>query len=256
MSSGYIIPSLDRAFVVLDVLAQAGRGLSLAELGRSCDVPKSTLFRILVTLQEHHCVIWNAEERSYRLGSKLWELGSHFLGNSDLYQLAAKPMRELAEDSRETVFLGQLEDGQVIYLRRMESPRSVMVVQKLSQRVPAHCTATGVAMLAYLREGEVDDILDRHGMEAFNAGTVTDRTQLKTRLAMVRRQGYSIVDGEYNQDVLCMSVPVFNHTHRPIAAITVAMLSSQRPTEDRIAAITAQIKQSARSLSIELGFRG
>jgi len=252
MSDRYIIPSLDRAFNVLALLAEEPRGLSLAELGRRSDIPKSTLFRILTTLQKHRCVVWSDEQRGYRLGARLLELGTSYLDQADLYHVAARPMETLAEECHETVFLGKLEGGQVIYLRRMESPRSITVVKKLGQRVPAHCTATGVAMLAFLPEAEVDTILDEHGMPSFNEATLTDRDALKQRLAHVRSRGYAIVDGEYNQELLCVSAPVFDHTRRPCASLTVAMLSSHA-TEDRTQAVAERVRQVAQTFSREMG---
>ena len=150
MSERYVIPSLERAFQVLDLLAAEPKGMTLAELVRRSGIPKSTLFRILLTLKKHHAVALDEALRKYRLGFRLWELGLCFLDQSDLYQASSRYMKTLAEQSGETVFMGTLEDGEVIYLRRMESPKSITVVKKLRQRVPAHCTATGVAMLAYL----------------------------------------------------------------------------------------------------------
>jgi DNA-binding IclR family transcriptional regulator len=252
MKQRYVIPSLDRAFQVLALLAEEPRGLSLADLGRRSDIPKSTLFRILTTLQMHRCVVWNEEQRGYRLGSRLLELGTSYLDQADLYHAAARPMETLAKECHETVFLGKLEGGQVIYLRRMTSPRSITVVKKLGQRVPAHCTATGVAILAFLPKEEVDAILEEHGLPAFNEATLTDRKAFKERLEQVRLRGYAIVDGEYNRELICVSAPVFDHTRRPCASLTVAMLSSQ-VNEERTKAVAEGVRQVAQAFSREMG---
>ena len=84
MSDRYIIPSLDRAFRVLDMLASEQHGITLAQLSRNSDIPKSTLFRILITLERHRCVQQDANGR-FRLSSRLWELGSHFFDHFDPY---------------------------------------------------------------------------------------------------------------------------------------------------------------------------
>lgn len=255
MSERYIIPSLERALHVIDLLSDDPDGLTFAEMGRRTDIPKSTLFRILVTLQKHHCVAWNEGERLYRLGSRLWQYGNSFIEQSDLYHASSKYMKLLAEQSRETVFLGGLEDGEVIYLRRMESPKSITVVRKLKQRVPAHCTATGVAMLAFLPPAEVESILDRHGMAPYNEATLTDREKFMARLSAARRDGYAVVDGEYNRELLCISAPVFDHAHRPCASLTVAMLSSQvNGDRDRLQSIAAKVREVAQACSCEMGY--
>lgn len=254
MNERYVIPSLERAFNVLTMLADQHRGLSLADLGRQSGIPKSTLFRILVTLQRHRFVLWNDDQRTYQLGSRLSELGTSFLEQNDVYHTAARYMKRLADASDETVFLGKIEDGEVLYLRRMESPRSVTVVKKLGQRVPAHCTATGVAVLAFLTEKEVHAILDAHGMRSFNETTITDRTSFLRRLEGVRRRGYAIVDGEYNKELLCVSAPVFDFTGRPVASLTVAMLAGRGVSEERLSAVSEMVCDSAIAFSHDLGY--
>jgi DNA-binding IclR family transcriptional regulator len=254
MSDRYVIPSLARAFQVLDMLVEEPKGLTLAEMGRRSDIPKSTLFRILVTLQKHHAIAWNEEERNFRLGSRLWELGINYLDQSDLYHASSRYMKALAEQSRETIFMGTMEEGEVIYLRRMESPKSITVVKKLRQRVPAHCTATGVAMLAFLPESEVQHIIDEHGLPAFNDATLTDRDALMRRLQEVRDTGVAIVDGEYNQELLCVSAPVFDHTNRPRASLTIALISSQLNDRNRINTVAEQVRQVAQEFSREMGY--
>jgi DNA-binding IclR family transcriptional regulator len=256
LSDRYIIPSLDRAVEVLALLAKEHEGMTLAELVRRTSIPKSTLFRILITLERHRCVVLGGDDRCYRLGSRLWELGSSFLEQYDLYHAAASHMRWLAEASGETVFLGKLEDGEVVYLRRMESPKSITVVKKLGQRVPAHCTATGVAMLAFLPGEEVSEIIAAHGLEAFNEATITDGQALRQRLQRVRGEGFAVVDGEYNRELLCISAPVFDHTHRPCASLTAAMLSSQGADRRRVQSVAAQVRQAAQNLSRDLGSLG
>lgn len=253
MLDRYVIPSLDRALQVLGMLSEEHRGLSLADLGRRSGIPKSTLYRIIVTLQRHRCISWSDDERTYRLGSRLSELGNSFLEQDDLVLAAASYMKDLAAESEETVFLGKLEDGQVVYLRRMESPRSIMVVKKLVQRVPAHCTATGAAIMAFLTEREVEQILEEHGMAPYNESTVTDRSVFMRRLADVRRRGYAIVDGEYNAELLCVSAPIMDFTGRPRAALTVAVLAGRGVSEERLTSLSEMVLQAAHAFSHDLG---
>jgi len=254
MNERYIIPSLDRAFRVLELLEREPNGMSLAELKRRSGIPKSTLFRILVTLLKHHGVVLNEEAQTYRLGSRLWELGTSFLQQSDLYHASSRHMKRLAEASGETVFMGTLEEGEVIYLRRMESPRSITVVRKLQQRVPAHCTATGVAMLAFLPPAEVDAILEAHGLTSFTKNTVTDMAAFRQHLTRVRSEGVAIIDGEYNAELLCISAPVFDHTHRPRASLTIAMLSAQMTNTDRLETLAALVREGAQAFSRDMGY--
>lgn len=252
----YVIPSVDRAFEVLERLTTEANGLTLAELARRTAIPKSTVFRILTTLEQRQAVVWDDRSQTFRLGHRLWLLGHSFLERSDLYGSAAPVMQRLAEASRETVFLGKLDDGEVIYLHRIESPRSVAVVKKLGQRAPAHCTATGTAILAFLPDAEVDAVIAQHGLDPYNDATVTDPAVFRARLRTVRSKGYAVVNGEYNRELMCVSAPVFDHTGRPKASLTVAMLAGQSPDAARRDEVGGLVRAAGLDLSRDLGYLG
>lgn len=259
MSERYVIPSVDRAIEVLEVLSSHHGSLSLAELGRMTGIPKSSLFRILVTLRKHRCVVADEKERTFRLGSRLWELGSNYLDQFEIYHAAFETMRLLAEETGETVFLGQLEGGEVVYTRRVESPKSITVVKKLGQRAPVHVTATGIAMIAHLPERELQRVLDQYSARevngSVNGSSHVDREVLRARVSEVRAKGFAVVDGEHNRELLCISSPILDHSRVPQAALTVATLSTQRPSPERIEAIGQQVRARAAILSRASGFR-
>ncbi len=252
-SARYSIPSLSRAIEVLELLARHKGGLSLAEITRKTDIPKSTLFRILATLQHQRCVAAHESNGKYRLGLKLWELGNAYLGQSDLDSAAVPYMKELAGACAESVFLGVLDEREVIYVRRIESPKSVMVVRKLGQRAPAYCTATGEAMLAFMPHDEVERIFDEHELRVYNPKTNTNRGELWRRLKQIRMQGVAVVDGEYNAKLLCVSAPILDESARPRASITVAMLSEKSNIE-RVQEVQGLVRQAAQGISSELGY--
>jgi DNA-binding IclR family transcriptional regulator len=109
-------------------------------------------------------------------------------------------------------------------------------------------------MLAFLPESVVQTIIDEHGLPAFNDATVTDRDALMRRLQDVRDTGVAIVDGEYNQELLRISAPVFDHTSRPRASLTIALISSQLKDRDRIDMVAEQVRQVAEDFSREMGY--
>lgn len=251
--SRYTIPSLDRAVQVLELLAREEKGLTLTELTTRTGIPKSTLFRILATLENRRCIGLIADSRKYQLGLKVWELGSAYIEQSDLDTAATSYMQALAEACGESVFLGTLDAGEVVYMRRIESPRSVAVVRKLGHRAPAYCTATGEAMLAFMPEEEMERIVDRLQLEAHTPKTNTDRGALHRRLEKTRREGVAVVDGAYNAKLLCVSAPVLDSNADVRAAITVAMLSSEAD-DDKITETKERVRQATQALSSELGY--
>lgn len=255
MSNRYTVTAIDRAIDVLEHLAQHHEGVRLAQLAKETDIPKSTLFRIMSTLQERRCVVHNEEHKTYRLGLKLWELGNAFLDQSDLQDAAASYMKQLAEACGESVFLGMLDQSEVVYVRRVESPKSAVVVRKLGQRAPVHCTATGMAMLAFRPDDEVGRFLEEQKLEAFTPHTTTSRTALRQKVEQIRQTRVAVVDGEYNPALLCVSSPILDDAGQPVAAFTAALLSAQ-VDGDRVDRMKEQIRQAAQNLSRERGYLG
>lgn len=251
----YTVTSLDRALDVLEVLAETDGGQTLADLARLTDIPKSTLFRILSTLHDRSCVDLDVETKKYTLGLKLRELGSAFIEKTTIDSAAAPYMRDLAESCGESVFLALLDKPEVVYIRRMESPNSVMMVRKLGHRAPIHSTATGEAMLAFLAEEQREEILSKMDFEAHNPRTVTDPGKLRERLQRIREEGVAVVDGEYNPELLCISAPILGAGGNVEAAITVAMPSSEASPE-RIQSVSEEVKEKALGVSQQMGYRG
>lgn len=249
----YTIPSLDRAVQVLELLAHEQKGLTLTELTTRTGIPKSTLFRILATLENRSCIGLIAGSKKYQLGLKVWELGSAYVEQSDLDTAATAHMQELADACRESVFLGVLDAGEVVYMRRIESPHSVAVVRKLGHRAPAYCTATGEAMLAFMSEEKRERIVDQLQLEAHTPKTNTDRKALRRRLQQTQKEGVAVVDGAYNAKLLCVSAPVLDSNADVRAAVTVAMLSAEA-SEERVMKTKDRVRHAAAAISNELGY--
>ncbi len=206
------------------------------------------------TLEERNCVV-QSEQKTYRLGLKLWELGSAFLEQSDLQDDASPYMQRLADVCGESVFLSVLDGEEVVYVRRMESPKSAVIVRKLGQRAPIYCTATGLSMLAFLPQAEIDRVLDSLELESFNENTTTDRAELHRQIESIRKNYVAVVDGEYNPALLCVASPILDEEGRPIAAFTAALLSAQT-SEERVETVKSQVREAAEKLSKERGYLG
>ena len=252
VSSPYKVQVIDRALAIIDALANARDDASLADLAEKVKLHKSTAHRLTSILERHRMVERDPESGRYRLGLRLFELGSIVMGRFNIRDRAHPHLERLLYEVNETVHLCTLDGGEVLYLDKMEPVRSVRMASRIGHRNPAHCTSVGKAMLAFLPESETDDILRQHGLKRFTAKTITTPAELKAQLKTIREKGYSIDNEEIEEGVRCIGAPVLDHTGRPIAAISVSAPSFRLPM-DKVPAAAAAVSRAAQALSAEMG---
>lgn len=253
-TSAYHVEVLDRALAIIEVLSLEGPGLSLGDLAEKSGLHKSTVHRLLSVLERHRYVEKKQKNNTYCLGLKLFELGSKALAQLDLSERARPHLERLAQETGETAHLCILDDAEVLYLEKVEAPRTVRIPSVVGQRYPVHCGASGKTLLAFLPESQIDEIITRKGMKAFTRNTITTLAGLKQALRTVRVGGYALDDEEFEVGLKCIGAPVRDHAGKVVASIGIAGLAF-RLTEDTVPALIRAVKTEAKSLSIDLGWR-
>ncbi|MCL6639090.1 MAG: IclR family transcriptional regulator [Firmicutes bacterium] len=251
-SSDHAVQSIERALVILEALGRHPQGAGVTELGQYIGLHKSTVHRLLSTLLAYGYVEQDRDTERYRLGIKVLSLGLEVLNNLDFRKEALPYMKELEEISRETVQLAVLDSGQVVVVARDHSPETITV--NLGLRADVHCTAEGKVLLAYLPEEEILRILNKRQMRQYTVNTLTDVNNMLAHLAKVRNQGYAISAEELAEGLRSVAAPVFDHTGRVIAALSIIGPTS-RMTLERIARLVTVLKEASQSISTRLGYR-
>ncbi len=254
-ASPYKVQVLDRALAALAILANSSNDCSLAELCPALKLHKSTVHRLMMVLEQHRLVVKNPETGRYRLGLRLYELGSRAIDGLDLRGRARPYLDRLQRQFGETVFFCVLDDGQVFYVEKVESQQSVRTACTVGSRAPAYCTAVGKAMLAELAEAEVSGIVRRWGLKAVTANTITTGTALRAELRAVRSRGYAIDDEEKEEGLRCVSAAIRGHSGKLFAAMSVSG-PAFRMTKERVPEIGQAVMRAANELSAELGYQG
>jgi len=252
--SPYRVQVVDRALAALDVLAKRSSECSLVELCRELDLHRSTVHRLMMVLEQHRLVDKNPETGRYRLGLKLFELGSKAIASLDPRRHARPYLDRLQRELGETVFFCILDDGQVFYLDKVESQQSIRTACTVGSRAPAYCTAVGKAMLAELPDAEVNDIVRRWGLKAITAKTITTAAALRTELKAIRSRGYAIDNEEKEEGLRCVSASVRGHSGKLLSAISVSG-PAFRITKERIPEIGQVVMRIANDLSAEFGYQ-
>jgi len=252
--SPYKVQVLDRALAALAILANSQSDCSLAELCPALKLHKSTVHRLMMVLEQHRLVVKNPETGRYRLGLRLYELGSRAIEGLDLRGRARPYLDRLQAEFGETVFFCILDEGQVFYVEKVESQRSVRTACTVGSRAPAYCTAVGKAMLAELPEAEVSKIVRRWGLKSVTANTITTAGALKAELQKVRARGYAIDDEEKEEGLRCIGAAVRSHSGKLAAAMSVSG-PAFRMTKERVPEIGRALVEAAGKLSAELGYQ-
>ncbi len=244
------VQSIERAFDLLEMLADAGGALGLSELSTISGLPLPTVHRLMRTLVNRGYVRQQASRR-YALGSRLIRLGEI---SSQMLGTWLRPfLAQLVRTTGETANLAMLDGDEVVYIAQVPSPHSMRMFTEPGRRVRPHCTAVGKALLAELPPGEARALLERDGMPAYTPATITDPDLLIAHLAVIRKQGYAVDEGEQEIGVRCFAVAV------PDAPGSLAISTSgpqTRMTDDAAARIVPALKRTAREISDTIAAEG
>ena len=251
--SPYQIQVLDRALAVLKVLSQEGPDLTLAQVSALLHLHKSTAHRLIMVLEGHKLIERNSKSGTYRLGMKLFELGTRAVSQLDLRERARPILDRLVRETDETVHLCVYDNGEVVYVDKVEPARSVRLASTVGRRHPAFCTAVGKAMMAVMPEEQVDAAVQKHGLRPLTRKTIGSLGELKTELAKVRKLGYAVDDEENEEGVCCVGAVVRGISGEPTAAISVSGPSFRLPSY-KIPVVAKAVIGAANALSQELGY--
>lgn len=251
-STDSTIQSVHRAAAILRSFTKTDSELGVTTLSEQLGLHKSTISRLLSTLEQEGFVEQNPDTGKYHLGLALVTLAGIVLEQISLRQIAQPYLNTLAEQTQETVNAVVLIDKECINIEDAPSPRPIQYIGRIGRRTPLHCTAAGKVLLAYLNSAERDQLL-ADGLARFTAKTIVDRPTLEQNLAQIRQQGYTITHEEHQEDLSAIAAPIYDHTGRVIAAIAVSG-PTYRIGPDDIGQYIDPVLDTARKISIQLGY--
>jgi IclR family transcriptional regulator, acetate operon repressor len=240
------VQSLERAFLLLELMAEDGGEVALSRLAVDSGLPLSTIHRLVRTLVARGYVR-QLPSRRYVLGPRLIHLGE---SSSRTMGTWARPhLGDLVDSTGETANLAMLDGDRVVYVAQVPSRHSMRMFTEVGRRVHLHCTGVGKALLSQLPAGTARDLLERGGMPPRTAKTVTDVDELLAQLPQIAAQGYALDDGEQEIGVRCVAVPVPGGPAQ--TAISVSGPEGRVPMES-VPSIVAQLQRTAAGLAAEL----
>lgn len=248
----YMTATLAKGLDVIEALANVEQ-IGLSDLARRMRISGPTLFRLLATLAARGYV--QKSGNLYRLTLKPWELGAKAVKRIGLRGLARPFMERLAAETGETVHLSVLQGDGIVIIDKVDSPHPVRVDTFVGLSVPAYCSATGKAILAFETRETLDAVLPPR-LPRHTAATITDRAALDRELAQVRRAGWAKNREEWRAGVCAAAVPVYDSGGKVAGSLSVTVPTSRFTNEAVRDRLVPALKRSGDAISREMARTG
>lgn len=236
-------------------MGQSGaRGLTLSELAQAVGLSKSTVLRVILTLVDERFVDREETTGLFRLGIRAFEVGSLVLDTLEVPRKARPHLERLASETKEAVHLSVLDNGEVVYVDKIESSQTLRLYSRIGRRAPAHCTGVGKALLAYLPSEERRRVVEDHPFQAYTPNTITDYLDLEKELEIIRQTGVAFDHEEHEEGVCCAAAPIFDYTGKARAAVSVTA-PVLRTSPERLEELARAVRETATTISGVLGYR-
>lgn len=237
--------TLARGLQVLDLMIDAGRALGITEISTQLGLDKSSVSRLVKTLVNYGYVQADNNSRGYVAGKRVRQISWHYLNRMPVREKAKPYLLRLMKQTGECTHTAVYSEEKALIIDDIEAEASLRVVGGIGRLLPLHCTAVGLALLAF------SDLEIPAQLEAYTPRTITDPAQLRAYLAQIREQGYSLDDELHEPGVCCLAAPVYDYMGGVIAAIGISG-PTVRVTAERIPALAEIVKTTAQELTDSL----
>jgi IclR family transcriptional regulator, acetate operon repressor len=247
-----MIQSVLKAIDIMYVFTSDEPTLSLGEISKRLNMPKSTTHNLLNTLVSRG-FIEKVNDEAYALGTAIISLAQAARVNAELRDRAAPLLRELADVVKESVYLTYLDGDYVLYIYAIETSNRLMARSAIGDRVQPHCTSVGKAILAALPDARIQAIVERTGMPRFTEHTITNLDDLKHEMALTRQRGYSIDNQEHELGIYCLGAAIRDQHSTSIGACSISGLDPEI-IDTRAADLSTDLLYTAQEISRHMGY--
>lgn len=216
------IKSVEKAFALIDYLAQTEDDQGVTQISSAMQTGVSATYHLLNTLKESGVIEQNPLTKKYKLGLKLWQIGMLAYNQNELASALRPYLRKLMHKTGETANLTVLDNNKIVYIAQEESDHLLKMFTKTGASAPLHCTGAGKVLLAYLPEFKQKHILDEIDLKRFTAKTLTTEVELREELLSINNQGFGTDDEEREEGVSCIGAPIFGPDHSIVACMSIS----------------------------------
>lgn len=235
-----------RGLKVIEVLGQGPGGQTLAEVAEGVELPRTAVRRFLLTLIELSFV--RTDGKRYWLTPRVLRLGLSYLSTLPYWRDAQPALEELGARMEQSCALSVLDGEEIVYVQRQHARRILPMSPSLGSRLPAHAVSMGRALLAGLADDELDKYLAEARLQRLTPATVVNPQRLREAVLAVRQQGWAWVDGELDESICGLAVPVRDRTGATIAALNVSLTSGEFTQQQAVERFLPQLRVAASRL--------
>ena len=232
------VQSIERAFAILQVVAAHPEGVGVTAVSQQVDLHKSTVSRLLATLEGVGAVERVPESNLFRIGSSLLSLISQVPFHQQLITLASPFLHQLTAQFGEDSGLCVPDGDQVLQIDQVRGQQQIQVRNWIGERYPLHTSVAGKLFLAFFAEERRERYLGERPLIRYASQTYTDPDQLRPHLLTIRQQGYSWVLDEFADGLAGLAVPIFDGNNQIVAAVTIYGPSFRFPGDNRAAVLS------------------
>ena len=248
------VQSLGRAFAILEEVARHREGIGLAELSKLVGLHNSTTFHLAKTMVSLGYMRQERDSKRYRVGRPLFALAASALDEIEMVNLATPILEDLSRDSGESGHFAVRMGDSVVVIARTSGAGAFQLTDRVGVVRPAHCTALGKIILASLRPDQMKRFLERVELKPSTKKSITDPSALLREITEIRREAIAFDDGEFNAEVRCVAVPVYNFTGEVVGALGISG-PIWRMTDQVLQSRAKLVQAAAKRLSGEFGAR-
>lgn len=213
-----------RVLDILDVLAETTKGMTLTEIAKAIDSPKSTIHPIIQTMVQNKYIFLDESTYKYYIGIKTFCIGSAYTNHLDLLEFIKKEMKCIVEKTNEICQLGILNKNKVLYIAKVDSERAIRIISNVGKELPAYCTALGKALLCNENIETLKELYPE-GLKKYTENTILNFEKLYEELQKIKKESIAFEFSEIMEDLVCIAVPLKTYNNQIVAAISVSIPS-------------------------------
>jgi IclR family KDG regulon transcriptional repressor len=247
------IQSLERAFGILEEIARNREGINLADLSKVVGLHNSTTFHLVKTMAQLGYISHVRDSKRYRVGSKLFTLAAGALEENSFLALATPVLETLTGETGEAAHFAIRSGSDIVVIARTAGSGLLQMADRNGGRRPAHATALGKVLLSAMNDAQIRQFLGPEPLRKFTAKTIVERNAVLREIGEVRRKGVAYDDAEFDAEIRCVAVPVYDFAGRVAGAVGISG-AVWRLSLQSLQAKAQQVREAARLISAQLGY--